>query len=234
MATATSDEALLQEMMSDAKVVDAPSELLAHRALVKGDESKDEAPMVVKSYSSAGYVQIWDSRTFEDALVLYYMLPSLLRRRRKDGSRIWTTNDPGQRPARGTYKCMLHADSPGRETYTEMGLRVCPKSNIRNAHEVRLHMLRKHPREWESLEEMRIANERKEDRDLQHDLIRAVGGKTTEGIALTKEPMLGGESEVGDPLPEARPLGEHEYNCTKCNKVHMKESGIGKRHLKYA
>ena len=92
--TLTQDnESLIQEALRDAKLVDLPSELKTNPVIHKGDGELD-APMTVKELSSAGYVYVWDSRTFERAPVLYYMLPSILRRRREDGSFIWTTNDP--------------------------------------------------------------------------------------------------------------------------------------------
>ncbi|KKK86865.1 hypothetical protein LCGC14_2758980 [marine sediment metagenome] len=127
--TLTDNESLIAEQLRDAKLVDLPSELKANPVIHRGDEEL-EAPMTVKELSSAGYVYIWDSRTFERAPVLYYMLPSILRRRREDGSFIWTTNDPHKQPEMGHMKCLLHKDSPDRKEYDKMGFRACKKSNI--------------------------------------------------------------------------------------------------------
>ncbi|KKN72890.1 hypothetical protein LCGC14_0405940 [marine sediment metagenome] len=174
--TLTDNESLIQEALRDAKLVDLPSGLKKNPVIHKGDETLD-APMTVKELSSAGYVYVWDSRTFERAPVLYYMLPSILRRRREDGSFIWTTNDPKQLPKKGTHKCLLHKDSPNRERFDEMGLRVCKKSNIINKFEVKQHMSKKHPKEWQAIEDMRKEAERQEDRSFQKTLYEAVGGK---------------------------------------------------------
>lgn len=177
--TLQDNESLIQEALRDAKLVDLPSKLKEDPVIHRGDEELD-APMTVKELSSAGYVYVWDSRTFERAPVLYYMLPSILRRRREDGSFIWTTNDPKRLPKRGTLKCLLHKDSPDRKEYDKMGLRTCKKSNIINAFEVKQHMSKKHPKEWLAIEDARKEKERQEDRSFQRTLYEAVGGKKEE------------------------------------------------------
>ncbi|KKN22968.1 hypothetical protein LCGC14_0909710 [marine sediment metagenome] len=187
--TLQDNESLIAEQLREAKLVELPSELKENPVIHRGDGELD-APMTVKELTSAGYVYVWDSRTFERAPVLYYMLPSILRRRREDGSFIWTTNDPKQLPKRGTMKCLLHKDSPNRERFDEMGLKTCKKSNIINAFEVKMHMLKKHPKEWNAIEDIRKERERQEDRAFQKTLYEAVGGKKNEPIETrdTTEP----------------------------------------------
>ncbi len=180
------NESLIQEALRDAKLVEVPSELKKNPVIHKGDEILD-APMTVKELSSAGYVYVWDSRTYERAPVLYYMLPSILRRRRDDGSFIWTTNDPKQLPKRGTLKCFLHAESPNRKEYDSMGLRSCKKSNIINDFEVKQHMTKKHPKEWQAIEDMRKERERQEDRAFQKTLYEAVGSKQVAPLYVSKK-----------------------------------------------
>ncbi len=174
--TLPENESLIQEALRDAKFVDMPSELKEHPVIHGGDDEL-VAPMTVKELTSAGYVYVWDTRTYERAPVLYYMLSEVLRRRRKDGSFIWTTNDPKKRPKRGTHKCLLHKDNPSRGEYDKMGLRTCEKSNITNEFEVKQHMLRKHPKEWDAIEDVRKERERQEDRTFQKALYEAVGSK---------------------------------------------------------
>jgi len=181
--TLQDNESLIQEALRDAKLVELPSELKENPVIHRGDEELD-APMTVKELTSAGYVYVWDSRTFERAPVLYYMLPSILRRRREDGSFIWTTNDPKKLPKRGAMKCLLHKDSPDRKLYDEMGLRTCKKSNIINAFEVKQHMQKKHPKEWQALEDQRKERERQEDRAFQRTLYETIGGKKEEKAPL--------------------------------------------------
>ncbi len=180
--TLTDNESLIAEQLRDAKLVDLPSELKANPVIHRGDEEL-EAPMTVKELSSAGYVYIWDSRTFERAPVLYYMLPSILRRRREDGSFIWTTNDPKQPPYRGILKCLLHKDGPNRVLYDKMGLRTCKKSNIINKNEVKQHMLKKHSKEWDSIEDVRKEAERLEALEIQRGMLAAMRGNTGKEVA---------------------------------------------------
>lgn len=164
------NEALIAEMLRDAKVIDVPSDLTANPIIHKGDSTL-QAPMTVKEISSAGYVQVWDTRTFEKAPVLYYMLPAKLRQRRPDGSFRFTTVDPGELPKRGSIKCMLHAEGENREHYDTLGFRVCRKSNLTSPYQLKQHMMKKHPQEWAAIEEERKEKERQEDRALQRLLL---------------------------------------------------------------
>ena len=177
--TLQDNESLIAEQLRDAKLVELPSELKKDPVIHRGDEELD-APMTVRELSSAGYVYVWDSRTYKRAPVLYYMLPSILRRRREDGSFIWTTNDPKKLPKRGTMLCLLHKDALDRAKYDEMGMRTCKKSNIINAFEVKMHMQKKHPKEWNAIEDARKDKERLEDRSAQRALYEAVAGKKEE------------------------------------------------------
>ena len=142
----------------------------------------------VRVISSAEKVQVWDSRTGQTGMVLEYMLRDKLKATRPDGSRIWTTKDPQILSQRGSVKCLLHKDGEDRDHYTFLGLRVCTKDNIKNFHERTMHMRRKHPKEWDSIQEEKHERERLEDRALQ----RAILGKVAQ-IEPTEE-------EVSAPL----------------------------------
>jgi len=161
------NEALIQEALRDAAKVTLPSDLASHPVIHRGDEAL-EAPMTVKELSSAGYVYVWDTRTYEKVPILYYMLSSKLRQKREDGSFRFTTNDPHKLPKRGAVKCLLHKDSKHRAHFDELGFRVCLKNNITNQHQLKQHMLKKHPQEWAAIEDERKERERQEDRQLQH------------------------------------------------------------------
>ena len=176
--TLQDNESLIAEQLRDAKLVDVPSELKREPILHRGDDELD-APMTVKELTSAGYVYVWDSRSFRRAPVLYYMLAHILRQKRDDGSYRWTTNDPKKRPQMGRMKCRLHKDDPNRKEYDGMGLRVCKKSNIINEFEVKMHMQKKHPKEWQAIEDKRKETERQEDRAHQRALYEAVSAKAT-------------------------------------------------------
>lgn len=163
-------EALIMEMLRDAHKTEPPSELTRNPIISRGEETGG-APVVVNKITSAGYVYLWDTRNYQEAPILYYMLQQKLRERRKDGSYRWTTVDPGRKPRRGTYRCLLHTEDSNREHYNSLGFPVCPKGNLANLYEVRRHMQLKHKSVWAAIEEERRQNEREEDRALQKLLL---------------------------------------------------------------
>ena len=185
------NEVLIQEMLRDAEKADVSGELEKNPVIHKGDNTL-EAPMTVKEISSAGYVWIYDTRSFERLPVLYYMLPQKLRQRRPDGSFRFTTSQPKEQPYRGSIKCFLHPDSPDREEYNRKGFRVCPKSNITNEYQLEQHMSKKHKQEWIAIKEERARVEKAEDRELQRALLNAQLGNVKnkeEAIKEEKPPL---------------------------------------------
>ena len=179
-------ESLIQEMLRDAKKTDLSSSLDKEPVIHRGD-AELPAPMVRSKITSAGYVFVYDTRTFQKAPVLYYMLPQILRTRRQDGSYRWTVNDPGKEPRRGQFKCQLHKDNPNRAHYDTLGFRVCPKDNLANPYEVRRHMQLKHKAEWAAIEEARKEQERQDDRKLQQLMVETVAGKTIKPVEEVKK-----------------------------------------------
>lgn len=221
------NEALIAEMLRDAeaKKAELPSELTKNPVVHKGDATL-EAPMVLKEITSAGYVYVWDTRTFEKFPVLYYMLAQKLRSRRPDGSFRFTTNDPKQEPVHGVIKCMLHPDGENRSHYDGLGFRTCKKSNITNHYQLTQHMKRKHPQEWAAIEEERKEKERQEDRTLQKLLLASQANKLEERPGEIEQ--MPSNEQV-----KSRPLGENEYFCPECKFAHRLTSKLGKRHMKY-
>jgi hypothetical protein len=188
--TEQDNETLIQEMLRDATSADVPSETLDNPVLHKGDETLP-SPMTVKQLQTAGYVYIWDTRTHERSPCLYYMLPQKLRQRRPDGSYVFTTKEPKEKPKRGTLKCLLHADDPNRAFYDSLGLATCKKSNLTAPYMVEQHMKKRHPQEWAIIERERIQKEKAEDRALQQAILgtmtQAKPQKPAEGDAFTCE-----------------------------------------------
>jgi len=185
-------ENLIAEMLRDANRAELPSDLTTNPVIHKGDETL-EAPIVVNKVSSAGYVYVWDSRTYDKIPVLYYMLPQVLRQRREDGSYRFQVADPGKLPKRGTHKCLLHKDSPNRKHYDELGFRTCKKENITNPYQVTQHMKSKHKQEWAAIEEERKEQERQEDRKLQ----RTIMGRVAETIGTPDRPLYVSDKDKG-------------------------------------
>lgn len=165
---------LIEKMLREAEKADEPGS--ADRIINRGD-STNPAPMVVTEIKSAGYSYVYDTKTGERSTVNNNMLPSQLRKKRPDGSFVFTLKKPDIEVKRGTYKCMLHASDPNRAYYDTLGLPVCPKDNLTAPVQVRRHMQKRHKMEWEIIEGERIERERQHDRRLQESLILAAGGK---------------------------------------------------------
>ena len=170
MKDTQNNEALIEEMLRGADKANLPSDLTNNPVINKGDATL-EAPMTVKEITEAGRVWIWDTRTYQRAPCLGYMLTTKLRFKREDGSFRWTTRDPGKLPMRGSVRCLLHPDSENREHFNELGFRVCKKDNVTNPYQLKQHMIKKHPQEWAAIEEEKRERERQEDRELQKLLL---------------------------------------------------------------
>ena len=198
-------EALIAEMLRDAQKTNLSSALDKEPIIHRGDVELP-APMVVNKMTSAGHVFVWDSRTYQKAPVLYYMLPQILRQRRQDGSYRWTVTDPGKEPRRGTHRCLLHKDDPNRQHYSELGFAVCPKDNLANPYQVTRHMQLKHKAEWAAIEAEKKEKERQEDRALQQYLVAQAAGAIGKPKPEVKE----------EPKVEAPKSEKALYICDVC------------------
>ncbi len=181
------NEALIAEMLRDAQKAEVVSELSKNPVLHKGDETLP-APMTVKEITGAGYLWVWDTRTFEKLPILYYMLPQRLRDRRPDGSFRFTTTDPNQTPKHGTVRCLLHPEREERKHFDELGFRICNKHNLINQYQLQQHMKKKHPQEWATIEEEKKTKEKEEDRALQRLLLLNQTSKVSKETEATTEP----------------------------------------------
>lgn len=177
----TKADAVLEEMLAGVK--EHSSESQVGTVVHKGDG--DVPPMIISSISSGGKVQVYDTKTGEMSWVLYNkdtggMLRGILKRKRPDGSRIFTLAKPSIEPVRGTLKCLLHPDVIDRERYNTMGLPVCKKSNLTAPYMVEKHMKNRHPSAWAILDKEKQDKEKAEDRSFQRALYEAVGSKAVD------------------------------------------------------
>lgn len=178
-----------------------------------GGEIKPDGQIVPGQVTSTtNIVWLWDTRSYEKVPVLDYMLTNKLRQRRPDGSYQFTASDPGKLPVKGQVKCMLHPDNERRQYFDGLGFRVCLKANIKNKHELTMHMKRRHSQEWEALEQERKDKERAEDRSLQQLLL-------TSQMQKADVPKVEEEDEVG------------KFKCKKCGKE-ISYKKTYKRHVK--
>jgi hypothetical protein len=174
----------------DAIVMDELSKIAEQYGDIKVGTVVDsgETPMMVTSMENTDVVTIYDRKTGEPSQCLRYMLPRVLRKKKEDGTRAFQVEDPGFRPQRNTFKCLLHPDSPNREHYDELGLPTCPKDNIRNQYEVERHMQKRHKVEWATIERERERREKQEEREFQRNLFQGIRLKT-EDIGTPEAPL---------------------------------------------
>jgi len=170
------NEKLIEEMINEAEKAAEPGELKRGQVINSGDEDMP-APMVAMKLKSAGYVYIYDNRTGDRSLCNRNMLLQALKKKRPDGSTVFTTAKPSIEPKQGHFKCLLHQDNPNRKHYDELGLAVCKKANLISPYQVRRHMEKRHKMEWATIEQERIDTEKREDREFQRQIMtKATGG----------------------------------------------------------
>jgi len=161
--------------------------------VLKTDEHAVGA-MGASSLKTAGWSYVYDLRTGDPSLVNNNMLRAQLRKRDPEtGSLVFTTRDPGYRPASGKHLCWLHKDSDRAEVSREFGFPECQKSNLISPFEAEQHVRRKHGREHTAIREYEERKEREEDRRRQDELIRLAISQNGNGVATT----------VSQPAPEA-------------------------------
>jgi len=164
-------EKAIEEQIRDAEAVgESP-------VIIETDKELD-VEMTPLELKSAGYVYIYDTRTCERSLCNRNMLPNALRKKRPDGSTVFTTVKPKTGPKRGYLKCMLHPDER-KEIYDVWGLATCKKSNLTSPYQVKRHMMKRHKDEYASIkeEEARLEKEkeraeREQTRKFQESFIR--------------------------------------------------------------
>jgi hypothetical protein len=167
------DDAILEQLVQEAEEAQEPGTLNLREVLHKGDDEL-ATPMVVSALKSAGYVPMWTTDTHELRLTNKNMLRTQLQKKRADGSPVFTTRRPTQKPHRGTYKCPLHAESDTRRVADTYGLPYCTKDDIENPFEVKQHMRVRHGQEGATLDSYQRELERQEDREYQRAMVEAI------------------------------------------------------------
>ena len=211
------DETILAEMIQNATAAPEPGSTKIGQVISDGNTEALPLPSIIKDISSAGYCYIYDTVTGDQSISNRNMLPTQLKKVRPDGSRVFTTTKPKINVKQGTTKCLLHADSPERAHYDELGLPQCRKSNIKNFHELEGHMRFKHKREWEVIKAEKVEREKREEKEFQHKL-----------YACLMDKQVGSVEEPVENVNIAT-----MYNCSKCDKPHMKTSKLGIEHLEF-
>lgn len=155
----------IEEQVRDAEIVEeSPLVVEADKAL-----GVEMSPTALKS---AGYVYIWDTRTYERSLCNRNTLRHNLEKTRPDGSVVFTTTRPRSQPKRGHLQCMLHPDAPNRYHYDDLGLALCKKDNLASPYQVIRHMQKRHKVEYATIKEEEERFEKEKDRKLRESLIK--------------------------------------------------------------
>lgn len=155
-------------------LTEAPEPGADNSTIINRGDISMPIPMMAEPVVSAGYTYVWDNQTGKQSKVNNNMVTVQLNKRRKDGSRVFTTIKPDFEPRGGQYKCLLHESNESRSTYDELGLPICTKDNLDSPYQVTRHMQTRHPQEWETIDDINTAAIRAEDREIQHALLQAV------------------------------------------------------------
>ena len=112
---------------------------------------------------NSGITLLYDTITGVPSRVLKYLVSGTLRKKRADGSYVFTLIPPANPPLRGSHRCLLHVDEPNHTAYMEMGLPTCRKANLPNLFQVEQHMAHRHRVESATIQRMeeRAAQERR-------------------------------------------------------------------------
>lgn len=190
------DDAILQLIeRGEGEAAPEPGTLKRGDVTYRGGGDADDAPQgeaqqAVSYLQSAGYRYIYDTRTGERSMTNNNMLPTQLKKRRDDGSVVFTIHRPAMAPKRGTHLCLLHTDRRREEAeklgmeagaFDEMGLTTCRKANLVNEFQVRRHMQTRHKVEWAAIDDARKEQREDEERafrkTVMEQAMRSRGGR---------------------------------------------------------
>ena len=165
------DEPSVHEMLRDAEQAEEPGNMKIGTPIGNANGIQ----MTATELRSAGYVYVYNVRTGDRSTVNRNMLEQQLSKTFEDGTYAFTTRKPeGLEPSKGKIKCMLHADDPNREKYNSMGLPVCRKANIVASHDLRIHMEKRHRREWATINGDELQKEKQRELERQDNLAEAI------------------------------------------------------------
>lgn len=137
------------------------------------DPENDPAPMRVNSLRYKGYVEVWDTLTGVKSLQPWWLLWQTMRKRREDGSLVFTRVNPHIPQDYGDdLYCPLNPAAPPEVRFEGKGFKSCKKQHIPHWDGLERHVKKSHRRAWEAIERDRRDRERQEDRDLQRAAIR--------------------------------------------------------------
>ena len=173
--------AILTQINAAIDTAPEPGNLKAKNAINAGGPADPirDVFMVGRSVSSAGYVYIYDTVTGDRSVTNRNMLPSQLRKRRDDGTLMFSERKPSVTPHLGVACCPLHPGHERREEFAALGFPTCNKHNLLNPYEVEQHFKHRHPREYAALEKIQTDADRTEERAWRRAVVRQATDKET-------------------------------------------------------
>lgn len=230
--TKTPYAAVEAKQAQEAQEVDEEAQLLesiqrAEAAAEPGDQkgqlvtpdTDDTFPAAVSSLTSAGYVNIYDTLTGDRSGTNRNMLPAQLKKRRPNGSLVFTTVKPKAEPFKGTTLCYLHADRPERARFDAMGLPTCKKSNLAAEYHLDAHMKHRHKQEWALLESERtkaLEQDERRDRRTTLDLMKHM--MTTGSTEAEAEQEIAEIKVVAETVTKKEVAAAVLVPCTQCKR----------------
>lgn len=162
--------------------------------------NEDGVAYGMSTVQSAGYTYLWNTFDLERSTFNNNAVMSKLRERfpadhpTMAGQYSWTSQEPKEKPWRGTATCPLHSSRPERAEYAARGYPACNREQLPNEFEAREHLRLKHPRTWRAMEDEKAAQAREEDRAFQRTV--------AERLAAAALPMTPGDAvAIGTPAP---------------------------------
>ena len=165
--------------------------------------------MAVASIDEAAHLWVWNTQTGDRSKINTNMLALQLSKKHEDGSRAFTTIDPGIPQHPGTFKCLLHPTSEVRE----VNMMTCNKSNLKNELELESHMRHRHKTEWAQLSYKKQATQEAEDRTVNRQMLEALVQ-----VVQNSAPKTEASEEVSKrEYKRKKPAKDYSVACEHCD-----------------
>lgn len=183
--------------------------------VARGTIVEEGVPMMVGNTMSAGMVLLYDTRTGVSSIFHRNNLKNGLKRRREDGSLMYTSEKLDIVDTTPKLPCWLHGDHPDRPLYAKMGLKTCTKV-LSSVQHVRVHMMKRHKSEWDAIEADSKNTIEIEERQLRRLTILKLTDNTTATASATVTVAQVNET-VAEPIRvEQLPVSKA---CVTCGEV---------------
>lgn len=168
------EDAIIEQMVAESlQSREAQSALKVGEVVNNSSNAEAPYPMVVNSIEKPGLVPMFDTISGELSWSDENNIRANLRKKRDDGTRVFTLNPPATPPKRGTVKCYLHPEHPEREKWDGYGFATCPKATFMTDYQRDRHMQRKHKVEWQAMENKKFETREEQWREEQRVFMKA-------------------------------------------------------------